>query len=202
MQWLSEHLVLLHLLASQVCSQSWPWLLHSKSISHTFTPLPHFCVLQFCPLHFRVQILASQVCSQSWPWLLHSKSISHTFTPLPHFCVLQFCPLHFRVQFLVSHSLPRAKPETKKTRPEPKRKNTKYENNDDDSYEKYKGIAIPSLRKWTILCHCCIKLLSIIFMETTLTAEWLRTSFRSKRVFNTAKLTEVSNIQVNTKRFL
>ena len=35
----------------------------------------------------------------------------------------------------------------KKTRPEPKRKNTKYENNDDDSYEKYKGIAIPSLRK-------------------------------------------------------
>ena len=28
-----------------------------------------------------------------------------------------------------------------------KHKNTKYENNDDDSNEKYKSIAIPSLRK-------------------------------------------------------
>ena len=39
-------------------------------------------------------------------------------------------------------------------------------------------------------------------METTLTAKWLHTPFRSNRVFNYRKQTEVPNIQVNTKRFL
>ena len=120
--------VRLHFLASQVCTQSWSLLLHSRSISHTSTALPHVCVLQFVPLQVRLHFSASQVCTQSWSWLLHSRSISHTSTLLPHVCVLQFVPLQFRLHFSAlqvwSQSSPsqllKAKPETTKTRTEPK----------------------------------------------------------------------------------
>ena len=94
--------VRLHFLASQVCTQSWSLLLHSRSISHTSTALPHVCVLQFVPLQVRLHFPASQVCTQSWSWLLHSRSISHTSTLLPHVCVLQFVPLQVRLHFSAS----------------------------------------------------------------------------------------------------
>ena len=63
---------------------------------------------------------------------------------------MQWSPLfsHTDLHLFESQSpLPRVKPETIKTRTKPKYKNIEFENNDEDSYEKYKGIAGPSLCK-------------------------------------------------------